>query len=291
MRKGGKCEFLVSEDKKTVIGVVLGGDFCAEHEWGIEDVKTAFGIPENKTYSRGPMAWWKSILGIDKPVFGIEKRTITKLPEGYTKLASGETSFSLATYSGGKKEKAKMDVSFIGMSDNYSAKSLADRFADKVKIETYRKSELDGWWSDRDFLISSENKEFIRDIREAFDKKDIAIWVGKFSENPFEPAGFVIAIKSRIPEQNIKSMYEADEDYYNLQKTAAKTGIYEKLEKAERKYFALSPRWANEEKTEVQFWLNPEDQRNNNFGWYTVKDLEAWIKGEGPIPKIKEAVK
>jgi hypothetical protein len=59
------------------------------------------------------------------------------------------------------------------------------------------------------------------------------------------------------------------------------------LEKAGKDFFALSPRWKDAEKKEVIFWLNPENQRENNSCWCTVSDLNDWIKGEGKIPKQK----
>ena len=40
-----------------------------------------------------------------------------------------------------------------------------------------------------------------------------------------------------------------------------------------------------ENKKEVIFWLNPMDQHNNNWGWFTVEDLKKWAKGKGKIPK------
>ena len=80
-------------------------------------------------------------------------------------------------------------------------------------------------------------------------------------------------------------MTDTDLDTIELQKAVARTGIHKLLKEADCKYYALSPRWADESKTEVKFWLNPYDQTNNNYGWYAVEDLEAWVNGEGPIPK------
>lgn len=49
----------------------------------------------------------------------------------------------------------------------------------------------------------------------------------------------------------------------------------------------LSPRWASEEektKYKVSYWLNPQNQQQNFFGWVTVEDLLDWMKGKGKIP-------
>ena len=78
-------------------------------------------------------------------------------------------------------------------------------------------------------------------------------------------------------------------------RSAAATGIEEVLKKAGKRYYALSPRWAAsikgtkngevETKYGVVFWLNPCDQYKNNYGHFTVEELQQWAKGEGPIPK------
>ena len=59
------------------------------------------------------------------------------------------------------------------------------------------------------------------------------------------------------------------------------------MEKAGKKYFALSPRWKDDNKKEVIFWLNPYHQDIDNFGWFTVEDLKDWAKGKGKIPMKK----
>lgn len=69
--------------------------------------------------------------------------------------------------------------------------------------------------------------------------------------------------------------------------SAKKTKIKKILDRAGKKYFALSPRWKDENKKEVIFWLNPYYQDIDNFGWFTVDDLKDWAKGKGKIPMKK----
>ena len=64
-----------------------------------------------------------------------------------------------------------------------------------------------------------------------------------------------------------------------------KTKIEMILKKAKKEYDALVPAWANDEKTEVKYWLNPKDQENVNYGWYSLQDLKLWAKNKGRIPK------
>jgi hypothetical protein len=53
---------------------------------------------------------------------------------------------------------------------------------------------------------------------------------------------------------------------------------------------ALRPSWVSDKKEantiyDVHYWLNPSDQNNDNYGWYTVEDLMLWAVNNGPIPK------
>jgi hypothetical protein len=112
----------------------------------------------------------------------------------------------------------------------------------------------------------------------------------------------VLAVTSKVPEELNKGMVEGDLDFIKLEEAVKRTGIVEKLKKAGNKarnkstspytqtfgYYALSPKWEQKDsnsKHPVVFFLNPMDQSNNNHGWFTVEDLELWIKGKGPIPK------
>ena len=93
-------------------------------------------------------------------------------------------------------------------------------------------------------------------------------------------------ISDKIPKEIVDKVMEEDIDYQKLQKVAfKKTKIEKILKKAGKDYYALVPRWDNEEKTEVKYWLNPRDQENVNYGWFSLEDLKLWAKNKGPIPK------
>lgn len=66
-----------------------------------------------------------------------------------------------------------------------------------------------------------------------------------------------------------------------------KTRIHKILAKSGKKYFALSPRWADDQKKEVVFWLNPYDQDKYNSGWFSVQDLKDWAKDKGKVMKAQ----
>lgn len=126
----------------------------------------------------------------------------------------------------------------------------------------------------------------LRHLKKEAHKYFDVIWKEKHEER--NKVYYYLSLYLKIPQEQSDEIFSADEDHYNLQIAAEKTGIYEKLEKASKGYYALSPRWKDKEKKEILFWLNPHDQRDYESGWYGVKELEQWIKNEGPIIKVKK---
>lgn len=252
MRRSYNGEFSIN-DNGVLVGINLGADFCAEHEWGISGLKNSFGLKDNLK------------------VWGIEKRRIQVIPHELELLERK-----------GQKNKKQYALVF-----NPSAAWLKEMYPDKdcfpSELSLYEGDMLAAAWDENSFgiLVSSEHKEYLNEIMTAFHNKDIAIGLG--GGHVFKNAGLSIMIISRLPKEYLESLYEKDKDYYELQKAAEKTGIKKVLEKANRRYFALSPRWADENKKTIRFWLNPMDQQTNKSGWYTVDDLKLWAKGEGPI--------
>ncbi len=244
-------------------GVVvnLGADYCAEHEWGIKGICEHFGIP----------------IEVHRKALGIEGRTITEIPTGLY-LVEGDNKIALVFdgYLGYQDEHRQLKVGWKDLSSELKGEG--------PKLITA--------WDEKSFglvAFTDEDCNFLRKLHQAFIEKDVAIWLG--GGGVFQNAGLCIGIASQIPEENKKTMASSDADRLSLKEAATKTGIEKRLTKAGLKWFALSPRWTpskDKERTTqpVVFWLNPMDQQNVNYGWFTVEELDQWIKGIGPIPKV-----
>jgi hypothetical protein len=127
---------------------------------------------------------------------------------------------------------------------------------------------------------------------EAFQKKDIAIWLGGKGMNPFSNNGLVVAIVSRIPKEGKDLLLAGDLDYMSLKAVSNDTGIEKVIRTAKKSFYALSPKWTKDikgtegrTKHRVVYWLNPTEQHIHAAGWFTVEDLELWAKDEGPVMK------
>ena len=245
MRRGNHPSFIKADD--TIIGINLSSDFCAEHEWGIHKIKRALGVPEEVTTKNA----------------GIKARTVT--------VFDGR-------------------LFFFDTSGDYSILVfLADRCAGDW-IES--NGELDLWpeelaaaWSSYDFgiVVAKPFQKFLKDLYEAFRHKDVALGFG--STLGIENAGLVLVIASLFSKEARAELRRGDISQIRLQRAAARTNIHKVLEGAGKRYFALIPRWKDEKEKEIIFWLNPYEQQENNFGWFTVQDLLDWADNNGPIPK------
>ena len=94
-------------------------------------------------------------------------------------------------------------------------------------------------------------------------------------------------------------MINADLSQMRLNEAAEATGIRQRLDAwrsgghdpdLARYYYALTPVWAPADRRAhpaypVLFRLNPANTRLNNWGIYTVEELEAWMRGAGPVVK------
>jgi hypothetical protein len=259
MREGYDNDMLTLPERTEVIGVNLGSDHCAEHEWGIKGIKQVFGMKEDA-------------LGLDKRIVTVVAPELQWV-EG--KIRRG----------GNKTQDA---AGFWVNKYNYNEPGGEKRVFELPDVHLYSDSStLWTGWSEGDLgALSTDSKQIdhLRHIFKAFGDLDIAIWLG--GGGVFKNAGLVIAIASELPKKITKQWYDSDVSYNKLMADFKATGIEEKLRKAGKRYFALSPR--RKADGGIEFWLNPMDQKNDYWGVVTLKDLEDWIMGKGKIPQNKK---
>lgn len=254
MRHANDAEVMKIDNK--LVGFNLGADFCAEHEWGINGILSDFKVDKNK--------------------IGIDGRMITIVPNSliYKDITYKKMKCHLLVLMPYYDKDFKITKTVL---DNWE---LYDYCLEKVGITTA--------WDEGSFaiLVTDKYKDELNELYTAFLNLDIAIGIAP--SKIFRNGGLKFCIKSNLPAETIKSIKDADLDYIALQKAVKKTGIVKILEKAGKKYLALSPEWKDETKKDIIFWLNPYHQDIDNFGWYTIEDLIEWTKGIGKIPKKNE---
>lgn len=259
MKRTNEPKWIFRPGTEELAGVALGSDFCAEHEWGVEKMRRAFGCDEKRD--------------------GIERRLVRNLPEDLRLVSS-----------------PKFDAVFLSPSASYF-KQPADWVREELrwygdnKYADPEAPKLVCAWDEGSFGIVAYGKKKeldrvrILQLWEAFQRKDIAFWanVGVFHIG----GGLIFCIASKVPDEDKKATLEADLDRKVMLKAAEQTGIEAELTKAGKRWFALSPRWADEKKTDLKFWLNPYEQDRHAAGWFTVEELKLWAKDSGPVMKEK----
>lgn len=205
MRKAREVNFMENDGK--FVGICLGADFVAEHEWGIQKLCSKFGT------------------GTDMSICGVERHRIKHYPKDF---GIYPTRINLAYP---EKGTAKRFVLTTTEDFKYSFK----------EIKYCKSNELSGMWDGSDFLVSvnPEDKPKLELIYDAVLSGDACITYK--NKTGFIPGGLCILIISALPESTLKEWKEMHEDQLKLEEASKSTGIHATLKEANKKYFALSP--------------------------------------------------
>jgi len=250
MRQGHDNGLITTKGKKgkkspKLLGINLGADFCAEHEWGIKDIKNALGLDSSKV--------------------GVEARRVRNIPtEGHERLEWVQT---------------KEFFGFCLMTNCYSGHINTDYLLRSVR---FYNSSLWTAWDQGSFGVFSNDPAIIEQLQEIYDNlrnKNAVVWLG--GGGVFQNAGLCIGITDRLPPDVAKQWKEADEDRNAAQKYMEKSGIEKILRDAGKEYFALSPRKMSD--GSFKFWLNPDNQRDYDSNWFTLEELKLWAQDKGPV--------
>ncbi len=290
MRRGQKPRFL--EHEGVLVGVNLGADFCAEHEWGIKKIARSFGLP---TTEQSDM----------DGVFGPKRLTVTEVPTNILCWQDDGNEAFLICSDGllwRQKDAPPLSVESLNKDRYYGQElSLPSYLWEEMDAKRSKKkftppvNQISGAWAEDSFGVHVKGAEFVGHLKAVYDamlQKDLCIFLGGATLPVFENPGLQLVIASRIPEDGAKIMAETQREKYQVKMDAEKTGIADRLKTAGIRYFALSPRRARgDENTKhpVIFWLNPMEQQIYDSGWATVEDLDELIAGRGRFIKATAA--
>lgn len=249
---------LMFEDN-TFIGIDMGADYCYEHESGIAGIFSNFGCDRSKD--------------------GFEKNLITVIPDGlkFTKfIRYGKTCYA---------------IFFDNLAPNVDFRQQIIRpFSDEKMICAYDNDSFQ-------IVFTKENKKCFEELKKAFDNKDIAFMVNEHV-SPFRSGGFKIVIASRVSQKVKDEMLAIDLGKKEIINDFRKTHIEILLKLCGKKYHCLVPdrydgsfKPNNRElktKYNVVAFLNPQEQRKYNCGWYTIEELRDWAFNKGIVLKKED---
>lgn len=256
MRRGNKAEILRNE-AGLFMGVNLGADYCAEHEWGIANLQRLLNVDP----TAAPGIERHRIKDARAIAYDPKKHIIAAPMSNWTDII--EHAERTLTFYDPKSEE------IVGA---WSDGDFGVRFNPKFAAE-----EVELWT--------------------ALQNGDAALLFMNTFGNPFARSGLAIAIISRTSDEILEDLRASHENTDNLEAADLATGIKERLAAAGLKYYALSPDWFPsdtgfegphgrlETTYPIFYFLNPQEQQKYDSGWFTVEELDQWIEGRGPILK------
>lgn len=249
----------------SISAISLGYDFTAEHEWGVEGLKQLLGVPAfNVEDFLCKEAKRKNL--------GVAARRITSSDHVYT-----------GSFDSDGKTYYYFYVAYLCNPENISDivkqsfSSCFDSMIEKAGVATA--------WSGEDLCFVTTDERIPNYFYDAIKKNNL--FIGQMAGYPFGGKTLTLALISETDEELKEAMVESDLNSIELLKRDKKTGIKERLgQKHEQwlkdypgawkspwSFIALSPQV---KEGDIIYWLNPENQRLLDAGWYTVEELQEW---------------
>lgn len=290
-------DFSIIKDGDTFYGISLGYDFCAEHEWGIEDMRRNLGIgKDSKNLSLIDKLKEKLRIGKNPDNLGLANRLVTK----------GETVIFK------KNKNNALLTSCLPYGKNAQEATLEDLIPHDLSRSNLNK-ELSTAWDGKQFCIivsGEQNIANLEDLYNQFQKNNVAITRINSDLPAFSNASLCILVADRIPQESLDDMYMVDKSAKDLVDYEEKIGLTKLKEKTrngykkEKYYCACSPRWINYldaearqkekekigTKYDITYWINYSDD-DDNYGHYTVEEIEKWLSTPGlKLTQIRNAL-
>lgn len=277
-------EYGFVEDNGQVVGFCLGHSFCAEHEFGAKRIKQLLNISVE-----------------DHPV-GLEGR-MSKAPVDADRLVFGEYQDIRTERIGpGKAVKDKEKAAFLICATRWQMDDMRSAMAEgKSKREVIESTSAQfylgksskrynperddiavSWSGESGFAINvrgEPNIQKLKEIHAAILNGDICMT--ELTANSFLRKSGALGIYSRIPQEIKESVRVADLERDRILQKVKDSGIEKRLKAAGKGWYALTP--DEQSDGSLRFYLNPTEQHINAYGWFTIEDLDDWIRGKGPV--------
>jgi len=294
MRKASQNYGLLIVDD-VFIGIALGYDYCAEHEWGIKDLKRICGIPEG-----------------NKDNMGIRCRTITKAPNIIFKEETYKKKRFAVLYTGLNFRSQEDNEKYIPHDfKNYKESLIWNEKWNKEHPDRECRDNIITAWDGGSFgiaVMGDNEVEYLKELKTAIETLNLTIAITSLrAVNPFAGSSLCLLITNRIPQELIDDMYNADKEYYDREDYEEKIGMKEIIKNHSKQgitkglhyFLACSPKWISYKDTEYReeykkkhntkydiiYWINYSDD-DDNCGWYTVEQIREWLTGSKKLTEV-----
>ena len=298
MKRASHSNGLIFDDGKF-IGIALGYDYCAEHEWGIDGLKRLFGMPRTSA---------KNI--------GIKCRTITIVPPIIFKehvVNKGSMKIKKGKYAILYTKNKYVDNEILPYPLHNWVEELNLNFKWNSKKPDSKNDNIITAWDDESFgvgVMGEDEVEYLKELKTAIDEKRLTIAVTDLRKrNPFAGSSLCLLITDRIPQETIDIIYNEDKEYFDREKYEEKIGMKKIIDKYGNKngfkglhyFLACSPKWIdyhdkeNREKEkkrhntkyDIIYCINYSDD-DENRGWYSAEEIKEWLTGNKKLTEIRK---
>jgi hypothetical protein len=298
MKKASQNNGLIVIDDKF-IGIALGYDYCAEHEWGIKGLKRICGMPETS-----------------KKNMGVRNRAITKCPLLVFREETHKNRKFAILYSSGNTWQTQEEL------EEYLPYDFKNWTEDLIWNEKWNKDHpstrsdkdnISTAWDSESFgvvVMGEKEVEYLKELHDALKKYNVTIAVADLRiKNPFAGSSLCLFITDRIPKEIADAMYAGDKEYFDREDYEKKIGMKKIIAKYGNKnnykglhyFLACSPKWIDYEdpenrenrkkklntKYDIQYWINYSDD-DENHGWYSVEEIKEWLTGLKKLTEIRK---
>jgi hypothetical protein len=299
MRKASQDNGLIIGEEGKFIGIALGYDYCAEHEWGIKDLKYLCGIPD-----------------ATKKNMGVTNRTITKVPPLIFKEETHKKVKFAVLYTGNRWHTDEENKKYLPhVFKNWVDDLLWNEKWNKEHPDTRGdKDNIITAWDGGSFgvaVMGEKNIEYLKELKKAIEDKIFTIAIANLrAKNPFAGSSLCLLITNRIPFETTQAMYNGDKEYFDREDYEERIGMKKIIANRMRNndeykglhyFMACSPKWIdyddekNREKRkkelntkyDIQYWVNYSDD-DENYGWYTVEEIREWLTGDKRLVEIRK---
>lgn len=260
-------------DGDTFVGVILGFDFCAEHEFGVGPLFQAMAMQET-------------------PGIGLESRKIGMTPN---RLRFVEYKHKPRD----RRRKAYPAALLYCIPGTgwrtdeelfQAARSETQFFSEPGDTWHNPKNDICCAWSDSDFAIQvrgEENIARLRELKDAFDRADIV------ASTPhvmgfFRNGGLAFGILGKFSAQTLQAVRERDEAAKRLSDALKATGIEQKARESGRPASIANAFWEDGQPDTLRLYLCPADRRKFDSAWLTVDEAKKWAEGASFLDKTPE---
>jgi len=139
-------------------------------------------------------------------------------------------------------------------------------------------------WGASGFAVHARgqaNLALLQQLQDALLARDVAVL-----EPPRltgSPGPMKLLRMSRLTPEDHAHLVERDLTTRELARAVDATGLIGQLEAAGCTYRTLTPAWFDDAKDEVIFYLDTNQPKLFNTGWFSLEELQQWAAGSGPV--------